>query len=229
MGAAIVRRGRGLVDFWWTDRGLSAFLLLLFVSLFLGPVLDSLLLRIVSSVFFSGLLISGVVHVARRRVPRLLATAVAGVAIVLRWIDRLGASPGVALWADATALVFLVLLTGVLMARVFGEGGEVTVHRVRGAMAVYLLFGLTWSVLYQVLAHLISGAFSIQAGATDPATMREQLTYFSFVTLTTLGYGDVTAVHPAARMFAILEALVGQLYPATLLARLVSLEVGRRR
>lgn len=228
-GAAIVRGCRGLAGFWLGDRGLSALLLLLFVSLFLGPVLDSPLLRVISSALFSFLLIAGVVNVARRHAPRLLAATVAAVAIVLRWVDRVGARPAVTLWADLAALVFLALLTAVLMGRVFGGRGEVTIHRVRGAMAVYVLFGVTWSVLYQVLAHLIPGAFSIPAGTTDPATLQEQLTYFSFITLTTLGYGDITAVHPVARMFAIVEALVGQLYPATLLARLVSLEVGRRR
>ena len=55
------------------------------------------------------------------------------------------------------------------------------------------------------------------------------LTYFSFVTLTTVGYGDITPTHEVTRMFAIMEALCGQLYPATLLARLVSLEVMHRK
>jgi hypothetical protein len=62
----------------------------------------------------------------------------------------------------------------------------------------------------------------------SPAEHKENLTYFSFVTLTTLGYGDIAAVHPVARMFVVFEALVGQLYPATLLARLVSLEISNR-
>ncbi len=54
-----------------------------------------------------------------------------------------------------------------------------------------------------------------------------EFTYFSFVTLTTLGYGDIIPVHPTARMFVIIEALIGQLFPATLLARLVSLQISR--
>jgi hypothetical protein len=62
-----------------------------------------------------------------------------------------------------------------------------------------------------------------------PSVERQQiLTYFSFVTLTTVGYGDITPTHDITRMFAIMEALCGQLYPATLLARLVSLEVMNR-
>lgn len=229
MLGAVVRPCQAFIRFWLGDRGLSGFLLLLFVSLFLGPLLDSLLVRIVSSFLFSFLLIAGVMNVARRRAPRVVVGAVAAVAIVLRWAEMFTAGLAVALSARVAALAFLLLLTAVLMARVFGDRGEVTVHRVNGAVAVYVLFGITWSVLYQILALAVPGAFSVPAGAVDPATMQENLTYFSFITLTTLGYGDITAVHPTARMFAILEALVGQLYPATLLARLVSLEVGSRR
>jgi hypothetical protein len=100
---------------------------------------------------------------------------------------------------------------------------------VQGAVAAYVLFGITWSILYQLLDLCLPTAFSFSAtpGMT-PAEQRETFAYFSFVTMTTLGYGDVTAVHPIARMFVVLEALVGQLYPATLLARLVSLEISHR-
>jgi voltage-gated potassium channel Kch len=58
--------------------------------------------------------------------------------------------------------------------------------------------------------------------------MAPDLTYFSFVTLTTVGYGDVTAVDSVARSMALLEALTGQLFPAILIARLVSMEVARK-
>ena len=57
----------------------------------------------------------------------------------------------------------------------------------------------------------------------------QALAYFSYVTLTTVGYGDITPVHPTARMLAIGEALVGQLYPAVLIGRLVSLQISARR
>jgi voltage-gated potassium channel Kch len=62
----------------------------------------------------------------------------------------------------------------------------------------------------------------------DEGTLASRLVYFSFVTLTTVGYGDMLAVHPAARSLAMLEALTGQLFPAVLIARLVSMEVVHR-
>jgi hypothetical protein len=73
----------------------------------------------------------------------------------------------------------------------------------------------------------IPQAFRLPEGliAGDPDLLRRELTYFSFVTLTTTGFGDITAVHPVARTLVMLEALVGQLYPAIVLAWLVSLAI----
>ncbi|MRR34764.1 two pore domain potassium channel family protein [bacterium] len=218
-----------VTSFWWGDKGLSAFLILLFVSLFLGPFIESVLMRIISSLFFSFLLISGVVTISSRPLPRFIAGMVAVAVIVLRWTDRFTENHAVAVWSAATSLIFLALMTGVLLVRVFQDDKQVTLHRVKGAVAVYILFGITWSMLYQFLDLSITGAFSLSAGHHfDATTRQETFTYFSFVTLTTVGYGDVTAIHPTVRMFVIMEALMGQLYPATLLARLVSLEISSR-
>jgi hypothetical protein len=226
---SIPRAFQGFIRFWWGDRGLSAFLVLLFVSLFLAPLMDSPLLRLLSTVFFSFLLIAGVVNVSAHPLPRLVAGTVAAAAIVLRWTDRFSDGATVAIWAGAMSLLFFILLTAVMLVRVFRDDGQITRYRVRGAVAAYLLVGITCSHLYQLFDLAVPGSFIMPAGyQLDPATRQENLTYFSFVTLTTLGYGDVTATHPTARMFVILEALIGQLYPATLLARLVSLEIASR-
>jgi len=96
----------------------------------------------------------------------------------------------------------------------------VTAQRVQGAVAAYLLLGLAWAAAYAFVAALAPGAF---ATARPESTHSRSYLYFSFVTLTTLGYGDITPVHHAARSLAMLEALTGQLYPAILIARLVTL------
>ena len=217
--------------FWWGDRGLSAFLLLLFVSLFLAPFIDSLLLRFISSLFFSLLLIAGAVNISSKPLPRLIVGTVAVAAIILRWADKFSDTPGLAVWSAAATLLFFVLLTGAMLNRVFSSEGRVTIHQIQGAVAVYLLVGLTWSILYQLCDLTLAGAFNLPAATQhlDPESRQEEFTYFSFVTLTTLGYGDITAVHPITRMFVIFEALLGQLFPATLLARLVSLEIVHRQ
>ena len=123
----------------------------------------------------------------------------------------------------------MALLTLGILYKVFSDDKPVTSHRIRGAIAAYLLFGITWSILYGLLDQTLPQAFNLPAAAGLYGPDRqEQLTYFSFVTLATLGYGDITPIHGVSRMFAIMEALIGQLYPATLLARLVSLEVTHR-
>src|SRR5512137_1025760 len=122
-------------------------------------------------------------------------------------------------------LIFVIMLNAVALTKVFGAG-KVTGHRVKGAIACYMLFGLTWSLLYGFIDQVLPNAFSLPAGEGGLGTLRqEMLTYFSFVTLTTIGYGDITPTHEVTRMFAVMEGLCGQLYPATLLARLVSLAV----
>jgi hypothetical protein len=105
--------------------------------------------------------------------------------------------------------------------------GRVTVQHVQGAIAAYLMLGLIWGFAYSLVELNRPGAFYLpeRAAAEAPEEsddpMRE-LVYFSFVTLTTLGYGDVTPRSVSARNLAILEALVGQLFLVTLIARLVS-------
>ena len=222
---------QGFTRFWWEDRGLSAFLLLIFISLFLGPLMDSSLLRLLSTLLYSLLLVSGVVSLSPRLIPRMAAGSVAAAAIALRWADRFVVeSRTMSIWAEMMSLLFFVLLTGVMLVRVFRDEEQVTRYRVRGAVAAYLLVGITCSHLYQLFDLAVPGSFIMPAAhQLEPATRQENLTYFSFVTLTTLGYGDVTASHPTARLFVIVEALLGQLYPATLLARLVSLEIGSGR
>jgi len=123
-------------------------------------------------------------------------------------------------------LIYLGILLAVVTAQVFRDG-PVTAHRIRGAIVIYLLLGVMWAFTYQVVALNIPQAFRLPEGviAGDPDALRRELTYFSFVTLTTTGYGDITAVHPVARTLVMLEALVGQLYPAIVLAWLVSMAI----
>ncbi len=94
-------------------------------------------------------------------------------------------------------------------------------------MVIYLLLGVAWALLYQVVALTIPQAFRLSENmmGRDPDALHRLFVYFSFITLTTTGYGDITPVHPVARMLTMLEALVGQLFPAITLARLVSLAV----
>jgi hypothetical protein len=107
---------------------------------------------------------------------------------------------------------------------------HITVDLLAASLCVYLMLGVLWAVGYSMATTANSHAFTVPEGQ-DPATMRLDLDhpgevlYFSFVTLTSLGYGDIVPKMPLARSLAALEALVGQLYLTVLVARLVSLHI----
>jgi hypothetical protein len=124
-------------------------------------------------------------------------------------------------------LAFLSVLTGVIGRVVFGSG-RVSAHRIQGAIVVYLHMAVIFTYLQAVLLFFAPGALGDGLVSTDPS-VGGRLLYFSFTTLTTVGYGDIVPVHPFARSLANLEAIIGQLYPATLLARLVTLEISTRQ
>jgi hypothetical protein len=115
-----------------------------------------------------------------------------------------------------------------VVARAVFAPGKVTFHRIIGAVLLYLNIGLIFVALYCFVGLLIPNAFNGQGPLKDDFAAAGNLVYFSFVTLTTVGYGDIVPLHPYARSLANVEAIIGQLYPATLLARLVTLQVENR-
>jgi hypothetical protein len=123
------------------------------------------------------------------------------------------------------------LIVGVTMAvtvaRATFAPGRVTYHRVIGAVLLYLTVAVVFAALYTFVGTLVPTAFSGMK-VQDSPTLASQLIYFSFATMTTTGYGDVAPLHPIARSLCNVEAIFGQLYPATLLARLVTLELAHR-
>ena len=127
---------------------------------------------------------------------------------------------------DATALPLMGVMIALVGRQVLREG-PITVHRIRGAMALYLLIGLLWAMAYDLVETLSPGSFKI--GSSTPGNSLGTLGYYSFTTLTTLGPGDVFPITHIARSLTVLEALVGQLFPAVLIARLVSMEVSYRQ
>jgi hypothetical protein len=121
-----------------------------------------------------------------------------------------------------------------VVSRAVFAGGRVTVHRVQGAIVLYLNFAMIFTSAYRLVFELSPGAFKgiptdIGANASSEQGILATMLYFSFTTLTSTGFGDIVPVHPMARSLANLEAIVGQLYPATLLARVVTLELQFRR
>jgi len=99
---------------------------------------------------------------------------------------------------------------------------DITQNTLYGAICAYLLIGLLWASIYGVIDHLIPGAIFTGDNIGSHLTSNE-LIYFSYTTLTTLGYGDITSMTPIGRIVSVLEAIIGQLFIALLIARLIAI------
>jgi hypothetical protein len=210
-----------LTRFWAADTGLSLFSALILIVVFvIPPFLEPGSGRSLSGdIAYALLLISGVRALGEQRLARMVLLPVALATLTL----ELGswAVPVPAPLVLGCYLFSLLLFLAVVLGQTL-RAGPVTFHRLLGAVAAYLLLGIIWAYAYELVALLRPPAFS---GAVNLADGPRAFYYFSFVTLTTVGYGDVLPVHPAARSLAMLEAVTGPLYLAILVARLVSLAV----
>ena len=156
------------------------------------------------------------------------------------YLTRIGLMTGVALLAlvgiflewSRLDLIWLALLCGYLVAtaKVAMEqvlfSGRVDGNKIVGAVCIYLLLGLIWTTLYLMVSELVPGSFNGLASSTWDETFPE-LVYFSFTTITTLGYGDISPSAPLTRFLALAEAIVGQFYIAVLVASLVGIRISR--
>lgn len=177
-----------------------------------GDVLEALLLIALLAAGLGGLGLGG----GRGIAVLLLLLAVARVIH--------GIHGGALLLAAGDVLWVLALgLAGAAALRVTLREGAITSERLYAATSFYLLAGLAFAVVYHGLWHLEPGTLSVAGAASRPADLGTAI-YFSFVTLATLGYGDVVPVTPLARSLAIIEAVGAQLFVAVLIARLVSLQ-----
>lgn len=216
---------KALERFWREDRGLTALLLFLIAGLLVVPPLIAAgrTSPVLVEIVFSLILISGIAMVSTRKWPAILAGAIAALALAVRWLRVANLPALLVLDLSLTIATFLILAALVLI-RVLAKG-EINLHRVQGAVAAYLLLGLAWGSAYELVLVLRPDAFRFNESSLD----RMSLLYYSFVTLTTVGYGDITPVAPAARSLALAEALIGQLFPAVLIARLVSMELASKQ
>jgi len=126
---------------------------------------------------------------------------------------------------DTSSVLFILGCTVILLRYIF-QTKEASINSVFAATSSYLLLALIWSYIYSLIYTLDPQSFSM-ANQAGPAT-RLDMIYFSMVTISTLGYGDMTPLAPFARMAASVEAVGGQLYLAVLVAWLVGLTLARR-
>jgi len=222
-----------------TDVGPFAVLLAtLLATLLLAPVLDQEYLLGVSRfrLFATALLCAGVYALSRRkRAVFILGLAIALPALAAEAWLHLQPGPRLVALNFALTLAFLVFLGSALLHAIL-EQERVTLDTIFGGICVYLLLGVIWSLVYCALEYHAPGSFALDGRPLPPTAgpyeiRREELIYFSFVTLTTVGFGDILARTHAARALTAAEAVTGSLYLAIFIARLVGLHMvqGRSR
>ena len=170
-------------------------------------------------------LVAGIAALSERTWVWSLAAGGAIFLILIQVLRSIDPTPRLVLLGTTAGMSAFLLLTAVVLLQTFREG-PVTRRRIEGAVATYLLFGILFAFAYTLIERLRPGSFTLAAGSDDPSrNLIGSLVYYSFVTLTSVGFGDVLAVSASARGLTMAEAVVGQLFPAILLARLVSLSL----
>jgi len=208
---------------WQSEASLSLFLALLVLLVFVLPSLglerkDE---RLYGSLGTSVVLISGVAIAWRRRAVFFLASSIAVVTLFVKWAVLLSPSTTLGIWPDLLTIAAILMLVYILLSQVFAPG-PVTPMRIQGAIAAYLMFGIGWAHAYAIVASTIPGSFTLPG--RDLTSVSEWF-YYSFVTLTTVGFGDIVPAHPIARSLTVGEVLTGQLYLAVLIGRLVGMQI----
>ena len=175
---------------------------------------------LLNNILFVLLMLSALVPIAPSR--RALLTAFAlGVAVIATY--PLFASRGVLLFRVCVQIAFVTFITSHLL-RALVRAREADFQTICAAVCFYLLIGLNWAFVYAALELATPGSFTI-APQMDFYQKFENLVYLSYVTIASLGYGDVTPLTPAARTWAFLEAIFGQFFLAVVVARLVAMQL----
>jgi len=200
-----------LKDLWAAEVGLSIFTGLLVLEIFVVSPLANLGVLGTGpiDVLFSLLLICGALALHPGRILQVLVVILVGVAIALRWMAAWQPTPWIVGAGSLLLVVTLGCFVAIVLKRVFGAG-PVTRHRIHGAVCAYLLFGLMWAAAYAFIGEAFPQAFSVASGTALADNPVSRYVYFSFVTLTTVGYGDITPISAAARTLSWLEAMMGQ-------------------
>jgi voltage-gated potassium channel len=210
----------------FTDIRVGRFLFL-FISMVLmfvfRPFLtDYVAIAYLMDIFLFLIFLSAVYAIRQKRSAFIIALFLLLLTEVLQLLSHILDIPSLDTLSNILGGLLLVYTATMIFFYLFRED-RITSDMIMGAICVYFLMGLIWAFVYSTLEFFQPGSFQMPQGAVNQATF----TYYSYVTLTTLGYGEITPISTPARSFAILEAMMGQLYLAVLIARLVGIHIAQ--
>jgi hypothetical protein len=205
--------------YWKSGKGYTFLLIVLsaYVVWLIPMVKQKYFSEILFFIFYFLLLSSGIPFLLRnKRFVILLCLSVSPV--ILMASQLIYNSEKLSFFGDLLMEFYCVCLGTIILMKTLDKG-QVTVHRIQGAIIFYLLISLVFALIFHSI-HLIQGSASFSGLTTSNRT---EFMYFSISTITTVAFGDITPVYSLARSFSNLESLTGQLYPAIIIARLVSM------
>jgi voltage-gated potassium channel len=198
-------------------------LVLLLGMLVLAPLLEQFFrLLVLEDLFLTAVFVYAAYSISRNKVLLAAAIGLALPAIASTWLKPFVKAQWFAISGGLCDVAFITTITVAILIHIFRQK-EISGDVIAGAIVVYLLLAVMWSQIYWVLETAQPGSFNLPAGAGD--SKQALLRYFSLVTITTVGYGDITPATHAARAFANLESVVGQLYLVIQVAWLVGMHV----
>ncbi len=217
---------------WSVDQRLTFFLACLILIIFVILPLAGLgvLGKFVVDVVLSLLMISGVIATRRSLALKIFVGSLTIAGLIFHWTNVYVLSQRHPVLDAVLLMCCLFAFVIVTLMQVF-RPGTMNLHRVFGAIAAYLLIGLMWGYAYCLTDLNVPGSVRFIGSFADGEAPMARYVYFSFTTLTSVGYGDVLPVHQLSRTLAVSEALIGQLYPAVLIAGLLGMALqlrGRR-
>ncbi len=216
-------------EFWSGDLGLTLVSISLVVLIFvIFPLRQTGLSgRFFFDIVMVTLMISGALVVSQSRIVTIITVAMVVIGAVVLWASRFYPSPFLRHAGSVFSIIILLLYVRIVLLVMFRQG-PVSWSRIQGGVCAYLLIGMAWASAFDLVEQIHPGSFHFVSEPTNMDQLTSKLIYFSFATLTTVGFGDVLPVYPFARSLAIAEAIVGQLFPAILIGALVAMAMQAR-
>jgi hypothetical protein len=217
------KKPRILKHLWDKESGLSGMLILLFIMHFvLIPIFGShRLFMVILNIFWMLFLMAGIFALAKNQKQALVISIIPVLFIVFGWISIYNTSTIIITTELILTVCTFALLIMLVLIKVF-EPGPVTVYRIIGSIVVYMLLANLWAMVYIFLYQNIEGSFQVTLPPFETNSLQANFLYFSYITITTTGYGEILPLHPLARSLVQIEAMIGVLYPVILIGRLVS-------
>jgi len=207
----------------------AALLVVLLLLIVVSPSIPEDSSGVLFELVFDSILIAGVYSVGpgRHQWPFLVLTVVT---LAVRWGELLSGGPQLDVGALLITVLWLIYAVSIIIGHLF-QRRDVTADTILGSVVTYLLAAIAFTFAFEIVELLQPGSFSgiPDQARSHRAELGSSMLYFSFVCITTMGYGDIVPVSDIARPLAVLEGVFGQLYLAVMIARLVGLHIAGSR